>query len=116
MAVWDDMDMRTPIRVFDKRLEAPERQASGDSFMSFKTLVVDGGIFAPKIGMNHPLEEECNHFLDCVENGGVPRSDARHGLRVVSVLEAATKSMQSDGLTARVTYDFPLSLVSSGPS
>lgn len=116
MAVWDDMDMRTPIRVFDKRVEAPDRQASGDSFMSFKTLVVDGGIFAPNIGMNHPLEEECNHFLDCVENGSAPRSDARHGLKVVSVLEAATKSMQNEGLTAPVIYDSTLSLVSSGAS
>ena len=84
--------------------------------MSFKTLVVDGGIFAPNISMNHPLEEECNHFLDCVETGSAPRSDARHGLKVVSVLEAATKSMQNEGLTAPVIYDSTLSLVSSGAS
>jgi len=68
------------------------------------------------IGMNHPLEEECNHFLDCVENGSAPRTDARHGLKVVSVLEAATKSMQNEGSTVPVIYDSTLSLVSSGAS
>jgi len=34
-----------------------------------------------------PLKGECSHFVACVGEGKVPRSDGRGGLRVVRVLE-----------------------------
>jgi predicted dehydrogenase/acetyltransferase-like isoleucine patch superfamily enzyme len=42
-----------------------------------------------------PLLLECEHFLDCVREGRRPRTDAREGIRVLRVLDAARRSMTS---------------------
>lgn len=40
-----------------------------------------------------PMARECQHFLDCVANGTRPKSDGWDGVRVLKVLEAATRQM-----------------------
>jgi len=92
MAVWDDLDMQRPIQVFDRHVEVP---SEADSFIEFKTAVVDGGVFIPNVRLNQPLQAECEHFLDCVEAGTRPQSDGWNGLRVVQALEAADTSMRN---------------------
>jgi UDP-2-acetamido-3-amino-2,3-dideoxy-glucuronate N-acetyltransferase len=44
-----------------------------------------------------PLREECRHFLDSCRERRQPRTDGREGLRVLSVLEAAQRSLDGDG-------------------
>jgi UDP-2-acetamido-3-amino-2,3-dideoxy-glucuronate N-acetyltransferase len=43
------------------------------------------------------LRNECEHFLACCRERRVPRTDAREGLRVLSVLQAAQRSLDGDG-------------------
>ncbi len=97
MAVWDDLEMQHPIRIYDRHVEIPE---VADTYLEFKTAVVDGGVYLPNVKLNQPLQAECEHFLECVEKGAKPRSDGESGLGVVLALEAATRSMR-DG--SRVT-------------
>lgn len=40
-----------------------------------------------------PLKLECQHFLNCIEQGIKPRSDGLNGYQVVSILEEAEKIM-----------------------
>ena len=47
--------------------------------------------------MVEPLERECHHFIDCITQGKRPITDGPSALRVVRVLEAAQKSLESDG-------------------
>ena len=42
-----------------------------------------------------PLKAECLHFLDCVSNRTRPRSDGEEGLRVLKVLDACQKALDS---------------------
>ncbi len=95
MLVWDDLDLHVPIRVFDKRADAGEPANVAGGFLGHKMHLFDAGIFIPKIPMNRPLQAQCEHFLDCLGNGATPRSDGFSGLRVVSALEAASKSMRN---------------------
>ncbi len=44
-----------------------------------------------------PLGLECEHFLECVRTGSVPRTDGREGLRVLRVLDAAQRSLAGPG-------------------
>ncbi len=44
-----------------------------------------------------PLQEECRHFLSCCGDRRPPRTDGREGLRVLTVLEAAQRSLDGDG-------------------
>jgi predicted dehydrogenase len=99
MAVWDDLDMQRPIQIFDRHVEAPEVP---DSYLDYKTAVVDGGVFIPSLRLNQPLQAECEHFLDCVESGERPQSDGLSGLRVVLALEAATTSMREGSVVTPI--------------
>jgi len=52
--------------------------------------------------VTEPLQLEMRHFIECVRGRKRPRSDGEAGLRVVRVLEAATRSLREGG--ARVAY------------
>ncbi len=93
MAIWNDLDMHSPIKIYDKRIGDPVEIP--DTFHAYKTIVLDGGVFIPRIEHNQPLQAECEHFIDCIETGTDPQSDGYSGLRVVAALEAATASMNN---------------------
>jgi UDP-2-acetamido-3-amino-2,3-dideoxy-glucuronate N-acetyltransferase len=46
---------------------------------------------------SEPLRAECEHFLQCLESGDRPRTDGKEGLRVLTVLNAAQRSMDDSG-------------------
>jgi len=98
----DDLNMREPIRIFDKRVEIPPPGTLVGTFLEFKTLVVDGGSTTPLIVTNQPLETECVHFLECIRTGRRPISDGKNGLEVVRILEAATRSLQHNSARVRI--------------
>ena len=56
-----------------------------------------GDITVPYIRVGEPLRLECEHFLECVRSRSTPVSDGHDGLRVVSVLEAANRSLERNG-------------------
>jgi predicted dehydrogenase len=56
-----------------------------------------GESFSPRISNVEPLRLECEHFIDCVRSGRLPRSDAASGLRVVRVLEELQRSLSAAG-------------------
>ncbi len=59
-----------------------------------------------------PLHLECLHFLECIRDGKRPRTDVNEGIGVLSVLEAAQRSMKS-GQLAELKQ--PLKLASVAP-
>ena len=46
---------------------------------------------------SEPLANECQHFVDCCHDRHTPRTDGREGLRVLSLLQAAQRSLDVDG-------------------
>lgn len=60
---------------------------------------------------SEPLRNECRHFIECCLDRRVPRTDGREGLRVLSVLRAAQRSLDSDG--TGVNPSFPASSASA---
>jgi predicted dehydrogenase len=42
------------------------------------------------------------HFVDCIMNGKVPETDGQLGLRVVQLIEAATRSMNEHGRSVKL--------------
>jgi predicted dehydrogenase/acetyltransferase-like isoleucine patch superfamily enzyme len=48
-----------------------------------------------EVAQDEPLKQECKHFLDCVRTGATPRTDGREGVRVLSVLQRASKALKS---------------------
>ncbi len=101
MLVYDDIESQEKIKIFDKGVDAPPYY---DTFGDFQFAYRYGDIHSPRIADFEPLRKQCEHFIDCVENGRTPRSDGYSGLRVVSVLEAASRSLKEDGRAVPVVY------------
>ena len=92
MAVFDDMESAEKVRIYDKAAEQGSYESYGDAI----TLRF-GDVVIPHVNMVEPLKLECQHFVQCVRQRRVPRSDGRDGWRVVRVLEAAQRSLQQNG-------------------
>jgi predicted dehydrogenase len=97
MAVYDDVESLEKIRVYDKGVDAPPRTAS---FGEFQLSYRYGDILIPHVAGTEPLRVECEHFLDCIQHGRRPLSDARQGLAVVQVLETAEAALKAATMIA----------------
>jgi predicted dehydrogenase len=98
MAVFDDMQSSEKVRIFDKGVETNGDYRSYGEDLALRF----GDIIIPSIKMEEPLRIECEHFISCILNGQKPISDGEDGLRVVKVLEAAQKSLESGGQPVKI--------------
>jgi len=87
MAVFDDTSS-TKLTVFNKYAARSEG----------RFLPRDEGASIISVENREPLQVACEHFLRCIERGERPRSDGHDGLRVLRVLEAAQRSLDSQGM------------------
>lgn len=94
MAVFDDMESTEKLKIYDK---SAENNAKYNTFAEYITLRF-GDITIPHLKIDEPLRLECQHFLDCIREGKKPRSDGEDGLRVVKILDAAQRSLKSNGV------------------
>jgi predicted dehydrogenase len=92
MAVFDDMEPREKLRIYDKGVDRPPDYGSYGESLAIR----EGDIFIPKIPNVEPLAAEVAHFVRVVR-GEPPRAPASDGVRVVRVLEAATRSLKVGG-------------------
>lgn len=93
MAVFDDAENTEKLRIYDNHAEMPPVHSYGEAIQ-----VRFGDIHIPRVDMTEPLKLECQHFIDCVRERKTPVSDARDGLRVIRIIEAAQRSMEQDGM------------------
>ncbi len=105
MVVYDDVEAHEKIRVYDKKVNTIRKT---DTFGEFQFAYHYGNIVSPYIHFEEPLRLQCQHFLKCVLNGEQPLTDGRNGARVVEVIEAAQRSLGSNGTPVRVGAEVPL--------
>ncbi len=108
MLVYDDIEPQEKIKIYDKGVEVPPYY---DTYAEFQFSYRYGDIHSPRIEDYEPLKKECEHFLGCIQNGRGPLSDGYSGLRVVSILEAANRSLKLQGRAVPIQG---LKLVSKG--
>ena len=84
MAVFDDT-VADKLVLYSHRVEWKGRVPSAVKAAGEKVALED----------TEPLNNECRHFLECLEQRATPRTDAREGLRVLSVLAACEEALQS---------------------
>jgi predicted dehydrogenase len=93
MVVFDDMQPREKLKVFDKGVDRPpEYRSYGESLA-----VREGDIFIPRIPNVEPLTAELKHFLAVTRGEERPRVTAWDGVEVVEILEVASASLKGDG-------------------
>jgi predicted dehydrogenase len=96
--VWDDLNPLQRVTVFDRGVdladpaEMPE-QARRDAFVSYRT----GNASSPALPEREALRGVVEEFAACIRTGRAPLTDGRSGLRVLDILEAASRSMSFHG-------------------
>jgi predicted dehydrogenase len=94
MIVYDDVAQQEKIRIFDARVERPPHY---DTFAEFHYAYHYGDTYAPYVKQEEPLKSECQHFLECIQQGKHPLTDGRQGLELVKILEASSESLRQGG-------------------
>jgi predicted dehydrogenase len=96
--VWDDLNPSQRISVYDRgvdladsaRLDADDRRRAIVSYRS-------GDMVAPALPEREALQGVMAEFAQCIRSGRVSRTDGRSGLRVLDILEAASRSLDFHG-------------------
>jgi predicted dehydrogenase len=96
--LWDDLNPIQRISIFDRGVdltppeEIPE-QARRDALISYRT----GDVVAPALPEREALRGVVEEFADCIRTGRPPLTDGHSGLRVLDILEAASRSISFHG-------------------
>jgi UDP-2-acetamido-3-amino-2,3-dideoxy-glucuronate N-acetyltransferase len=92
MAVFDDVVKEGKLKIFDKGIEWKDGQP-------VTRQTAESTLFFPE---TEPLREELAHFVDCIRTRKTPRTDGENGLRVLRVLDACQRSVESNGQPVRL--------------
>lgn len=98
MLVWNDLDPDEKVKVYDKGADLSTGADIYDLLVSYRS----GDVWVPKLAQTEALSEEAQYFVECVSSGSRPFNDGASGLRVVRLLEAASRSLQNRGRAAAV--------------
>ncbi len=98
MIVYDDLEPSEKIKVYDKGITL-NGNGNGNGEKRYQMLVGyrTGDMWAPQLEMTEALSLELRQFVKAVEGVSPLSTDGQAGLRVVRILEAATKSMAERG-------------------
>lgn len=87
MAVFDDTQTEEKLVLYSHRIDWVNRVPVARR--------AEGEIIP--LSKEEPLRLECSHFLECVRDRGIPRTEGESGLRVLKILHAAGQSIREHG-------------------
>ena len=93
MLVWNDLEADEKIKVYDRGVKVGRREQVYELLLSYRS----GDIWIPHVAGVEALQSELDYFLDCVADNKKPINDGNAGLRVVKLLEAASRSLARGG-------------------
>lgn len=96
MIVYDDLEPSEKVKVYNQGTIV-DTEESAESVHRLLAAYRTGDMWAPKLDTTEALASEARHFAECIGGGRAPLTDGHVGLRVVRLLEAATKSMRDGG-------------------
>jgi predicted dehydrogenase len=98
MIVYDDLEPSEKIKVYDRGITVNgNSQKNGEKVYQMLVGYRTGDMWAPQLDTTEALTRELREFIDCVEHGRTPIADGHAGLRVVRLLEAASRSLAQRG-------------------
>ena len=90
MIVYDDLEPTEKIKVYDKGITV---NAQAENAHQMRIGYRAGDMWAPHISTKEALQTEVEHFVECVTTGASPVSNGLSGLRVIEMLEAASRRL-----------------------
>jgi predicted dehydrogenase len=94
MIVFDDLEPSEKLKIYDKGIMLNDNLESRiEKLIGYRT----GDMWAPQLDRTEALFVEALHFVNCIKQLEKPITDGHAGLRVVRILEAASKSLKLRG-------------------
>lgn len=93
MLVWNDQAADEEVKVYDKGVTVTSPEGVYNLLVNYRS----GDMWAPRLDRAEALSSELKYFVDCVLKNETPMNDGPAGLRVVQMLEAASKSISQRG-------------------
>lgn len=101
MIVYDDLEPSEKVKVYDKGITMNgDKEGAYQQRIGYRT----GDMWAPKLEVTEALLVEADHFVRCIQDGEQSLSDGRAGLRVVQILEAASRSLIEKGRPVKLGW------------
>jgi len=102
MAIFDDLNPSDKIKIYDKGVDLV---SDPEDVEKLKVDYRSGDMFSPHLGQQEALALEVQHFVTCIKESKPSLTGGDMGLRVVQILEAATKSMQHHGVPVSLSSE-----------
>jgi predicted dehydrogenase len=100
MIAYDDLEPSEKVKIYDKGISfTDDPKQIQEMRVGYRT----GDMWAPKLEATEALSTASRHFVACIENNAVPETDGGLGLRVVELIESATRSMRERGQTVHLS-------------
>ena len=93
MLVWNDLEADEKLKIYDKGVDVKSQEGVYNLLVSYRS----GDMWAPQVEQVEALRIELQYFVDCVTKGETPFNGGCAGLKVVRMLEAASKSLAKRG-------------------
>lgn len=98
MIMYDDVEPTEKVKVYDSGFSVKSEEDMHKWLVDYRF----GDIHIPKLEQTEALLGVANDFCQAIMTGNKPVSDSVSGLNVVSVLEAAQKSMLAKGVPQKI--------------
>lgn len=93
MLVWNDLEADEKVKVYDRGVDIGNREGLYELLVNYRS----GDMWAPQLEQVEALRQELAYFINCIRDDSDPLNDGAAGLRVVKILEAATRSLRKKG-------------------
>jgi hypothetical protein len=101
MLVYDDLDTVAKVKIYDSSASVSDDPNSKHNVLvSYRT----GDIISPLIPQDEALSLVVKSFYDSVVNGTESLSSAKESIRIIDILEAASKSLSGKGNNIDIDY------------
>ena len=104
MLVWNDLEADEKIKIYDKGVQVTSREGLYNLLVNYRS----GDMWAPKLEPVEALRLELAYFVECMVKDQTPFNDGAAGLRVVKMLEAATRSLRNHGAALNIPPFHPV--------
>jgi predicted dehydrogenase len=100
--VWDDLNPQQRLSVYDRGVDLDQQSIDGVERTAAAVSYRLGDTWSPALPEHEALSAMAAEFATSIREGRAARTDGLAGLRVLSVLEAASRSLDGAGRMERV--------------
>ncbi len=93
MLVWNDLEADEKLKIYDKGVDVKSQEGVYNLLVSYRS----GDMWAPQVEQVEALKLELGYFVECISKSKKPFNDGCAGIKVVRMLEAASKSLAKRG-------------------